>query len=187
MSIATLKKKTSYKYNNSSVGHTQFSLNGGHRNQGYIGQTSLSRSVVKTPMKGIVARGHGGHNGLYPQRNILPSDITSLNDPTKVKPSVVSSNGMIKQRYRWIKRPLPFSVFKPKKMDECKFDIVKDKIINSCYKIVIQNVNKATLQQNIPIVNCKTNIGNQFIDLKCKTNIGTTSIGTKLTNGVSCN
>ena len=60
MSIATLKKKTIYKYNNSSVGHTQFSLNGGYRNQGFVGQTSLSRSLIKTPMKGNIIRGHGG-------------------------------------------------------------------------------------------------------------------------------
>ena len=60
MSIATLKKKTMYKYNNSSVGHTQFSINGGYRSQGFVGQTSLSRSFLKTPMKGNVICGHGG-------------------------------------------------------------------------------------------------------------------------------
>ena len=49
MSIATLKRKTQTKYNNMSVGSTQgFSLNGGFRNQGYVGQTSLSRSLSRT-------------------------------------------------------------------------------------------------------------------------------------------
>ena len=114
MSIATLKKKTMYKYNNSSVGHTQFSLNGGYRSQGFVGQTSLSRSIIKTPMKGNVVRGHGGVNGTYQQHENFTSDVTSLNDSTQIKNTVVSTNGMIKTKYKWIKRPLPFSVLKPK-------------------------------------------------------------------------
>lgn len=44
MSLATLKKKSAAKYNNMSVGTPQFSLYGGHRNQGWVGQSSrLSR------------------------------------------------------------------------------------------------------------------------------------------------
>jgi len=55
MSIATLKRKTQTQYNNMSVGSkTGFSLNGTHRSQGYIGQTSLSRSLPKTLMKGNI-------------------------------------------------------------------------------------------------------------------------------------
>ena len=45
MSLATLKKKTEAKYKNLSVGLPQFSINGSLRNQGYVGQTSLSRSL----------------------------------------------------------------------------------------------------------------------------------------------
>ena len=61
MSIATLKRKTQAKYNNMSVGNTHgFSINGTHRNQGYVGQTSLSRSLPRTLMKGNAVRGHGG-------------------------------------------------------------------------------------------------------------------------------
>ena len=42
MSIATLKRKTFAKYNNSSVQSNEgFSINGMYRNQGYVGQTSL--------------------------------------------------------------------------------------------------------------------------------------------------
>ncbi len=59
MSLATLKKKTAHKYKNNSVSQSQFSLNGTTRNQGYIGQTSLSRTIIKTPMKGVSVRGHG--------------------------------------------------------------------------------------------------------------------------------
>ena len=36
MSIVALKRKTAAKYNNSSVGVPQFSINGGYRNQGWV-------------------------------------------------------------------------------------------------------------------------------------------------------
>jgi hypothetical protein len=71
MSIATLKKKSYAKYNNSSVGQKQFSINGTTRNQGWVGQTSLSRS--------------------YPMTQNIVSGINSLNDNTIVKPSVLGT------------------------------------------------------------------------------------------------
>jgi hypothetical protein len=46
MSLATLKRKTAAKYNNSSVGHANFSLNGTHRSQGYVGQNLRSESCM---------------------------------------------------------------------------------------------------------------------------------------------
>lgn len=113
MSIVTLKKKTNAKYNNSSVGVAQFSLNGTLRNQGYVGQTSRSRSLPKTPMKGNVICGHGGCCGTYAIKPIVQSAVTSLNDPTVVKSSVLSTNGMIDTKYRWINRPSPYTVVKP--------------------------------------------------------------------------
>lgn len=96
MSITTLKKKTNAKYNNSSVGQKQFSINGTTRSQGWIGQTSLSRSFPMTPMKGNVARGHGGCCGTYYQAPNVISGITCLNDNTIVKPSVLGT------RQHWI-------------------------------------------------------------------------------------
>ena len=48
MSLATLKKKTQAKYKNNSVNKSTFSLNGTTRNQGYVGQTSLSRTFVRS-------------------------------------------------------------------------------------------------------------------------------------------
>lgn len=178
MSIATLKKKTLHKYNNSSVGQSQFSLNGGYRSQGFVGQTSLSRSLVKTPMKGNVVRGHGGKDGTYIQHSNFTSDIVSLNDSTQIKQSVVSTESMIKQRYKWIKRPLPFSVFKPKNIDPCKFNIVKDKIVNVCSKVMM------TTGVTIP-VNCRTKVGITST-MNCSSKLGTTSIGTKFSNGLTC-
>ena len=83
MSIATLKKKTLTKYNNMSVGTQGFSLNGGFRNQGYVGQTSLSRSV------------------------------TSTEDPKIIKKSVLGTSGMLSSKYRWIRRPQPYATVKP--------------------------------------------------------------------------
>lgn len=114
MSLATLKRKTQVKYNNMSVGSkTGFSLNGTHRSQGYVGQTMLSRSLPKTPMKGNVAKGHGGCCGKYPVHGIIQSAVTSVNDPKIVKSSVMHTQGMLRTHYRWIWRPQPYSTTKP--------------------------------------------------------------------------
>lgn len=110
MSIVTLKRKTFAKYNNNSVNTPHgFSLNGTHRNQGYIGQTSLSRSFPRTPMKGNVAKGHGGCCGKYFQGHIIQSAVNSEEDPTVVKTSSLNTRGLIDTKYRWIRRPLPFT------------------------------------------------------------------------------
>lgn len=99
MSIATLKKKTLSKYNNVSVNSaTGFSLNGTFRNQGYVGQTSLSRSFPRTPMKGITPRGHGGCCGQYYVGPIIQSGVTSTEDSTVVKVSVINTRGMLAER-----------------------------------------------------------------------------------------
>jgi hypothetical protein len=95
MSIATLKRKTQAKYNNISVGQDGFSLNGTHRSQGYVGQTSISRSLPRTPMNGPVARGYGGN---YSMGRIVQSAVTSLNDPTVVKQSVINTRGMLDEK-----------------------------------------------------------------------------------------
>lgn len=109
MSIATLKKKTQAQYNNMSVGSKHgFSLNGTHRSQGYVGQTMLSRSLPKTLMKG-----HGGLFGTYHKAPVVLSAVTSLNNPTVVKPSVLGTNGMLNTHFRWIRRPQPYSTVKP--------------------------------------------------------------------------
>lgn len=110
MSIVTLKRKTQAKYNNNSTNSPNgFSLNGTHRNQGYIGQTSLSRSFPSTPMRGNVARGHGGCCGKYSQGHIIQSAVNSTEDPMVVKSSSLNTRGLIDTKYRWIRRPQPFS------------------------------------------------------------------------------
>jgi hypothetical protein len=122
MSLATLKKKTNAQYHNMSVGSkTGFSLNGVHRSQGYVGQTSLSRSLPRTLMNGNVARGHGGCCGQFRKVPIVQSGVQSLENmhapgtplPNQVKSSVLTTQGMIEQKYRWINRPFPYSSVKP--------------------------------------------------------------------------
>lgn len=100
MSLATLKKKTQSKYRNSSVGLQQFSLNGTRRLQGYIGQTSLSRSLPRTPAGGAYAKGHGGCCGTHPSDAAITSAVTNNNDSSVVKSSVLSSKGMLAKRLR---------------------------------------------------------------------------------------
>jgi len=99
MSIATLKKKTQAQYNNNSVGERIFSLNGTRRSQGYVGQTSLSRSLPKTLMNGPTMRGHGGCCGKYYMTNIIQSAVTSLNDPDVIKSSVMNTLGMVDSKF----------------------------------------------------------------------------------------
>jgi hypothetical protein len=122
MSIATLKKKTQAQYNNMSVGSTTgFSLNGVHRNQGYVGQTSLSRSLPRTLMHGNVPRGHGGCCGKFPLVPVVQSAVQSLENqhapgtplPNTIKSSVINTQGMIAEKYRWVNRPYPYSSVKP--------------------------------------------------------------------------
>jgi hypothetical protein len=100
MSIATLKRKTQAKYNNMSVNSEHgFSLNGTRRSQGYIGQTSLSRSLPRTLMRDGVPRGHGGCCGTFKNFPIISSAVTSLNDPNIVKPSTINTLGMLEEKY----------------------------------------------------------------------------------------
>jgi hypothetical protein len=113
MSIATLKRKTQTQYNNMSVGERQFSINGTHRSQGYVGQTSLSRSLPRTLMKGNVAIGHGGCCGKFKKTPIVQSAVISVENPNVVKSSVLGTSGMISTKYAWIKRPQPYTSVKP--------------------------------------------------------------------------
>lgn len=102
MSIYTLKRKTDASYRTMSTGQVCFSLNGGHRSQGYVGQTSLSRSLPRTLMHGDTARGSSACCGKYISVPIVSSGILDMNISTTTKKSVVSSRGRIVKRYPWI-------------------------------------------------------------------------------------
>ena len=82
-----------------SVGSHGFSLNGTHRSQGWVGQTMLSRSLPRTPMKGNTPKGYGGCCGTYDKRHgIIQSGVYYMNDPNVVKPSVSTNKGMLEER-----------------------------------------------------------------------------------------
>ena len=97
MSIATLKKKTQAQYKNLSAGRPHFSINGTLRNQGYVGQTSLSRFTSRTLYNGIYPRGHGGCCGTFKIGQTVRSGILPLNNPNVIKSSVISSKGMLEE------------------------------------------------------------------------------------------
>lgn len=102
MSLAVLKRKSQAKYNNMSANSsTGFSLNGTHRNQGYVGQTSLSRTIIHTPHKGATPKGHGGCCGAYPVNIIKNSTICSTEDANVVKSSSINTHGLIDTKYKW--------------------------------------------------------------------------------------
>lgn len=114
MSIVTLKRKTQVQYNNMSVGQNAFSLNGARRSAGYVGQDMLGRSLLRSLSKNGALKGHGGCCGNYPKHEIkMTPEMCCLNNPAIVKPSSLSTNGMLMSRYRWIRRPQPYSTTKP--------------------------------------------------------------------------
>lgn len=112
MSLAVLKKKTASKYNNNSVG-TKFSINGTYRNQGYVGQTSLSRTLIHTPKTGTTPQGHGSCCNTYSVQDIKNSSCCSTEQNHVIKSSVLSTSGMLSKKHRWLKRPHPYSTTKP--------------------------------------------------------------------------
>jgi hypothetical protein len=114
MSIATLKRKTQAKYNNSSVGQQGFSLNGTRRSAGYVGQDMLGRSLIRSLSKNGALRGHGGCCGKYPINQVKTSpEMACLNNSAIIKSSSMNTNGLIMSKYRWIRRPQPYSSTKP--------------------------------------------------------------------------
>ena len=110
MSIVALKRKTLTQYNNMSTGQPQFSLNGTRRIQGYVGQNIISRNLQKTPVKHS-----GGCCGKYPVGHVVLNGLTSMDDVTVVRPSVMNTSGLIemKYNYKWLRRPYPCSIVKP--------------------------------------------------------------------------
>jgi hypothetical protein len=116
MSIVTLKKKTMAKYNNMSANAPSggFSLNGSFRGQGYVGQSTQSRTLVRSLAKGATLRGgHGGCCGKYVTAALIfPSELQHLDDANHIRPSSLTSKGQIATKYRWIGRPDPFSTVK---------------------------------------------------------------------------
>jgi hypothetical protein len=86
-------------------GPVGFSLNGGHRNVGYVGKT-YQMSKMGTPFRGTFpCWTSGGQGGTYklslPVFNV--NEVIVLGDQYKyIKPSVLSTKGMLQKRYKWI-------------------------------------------------------------------------------------
>ncbi len=105
MSVVALKRKIN-AMKNQSTGQQGFSINGTTRNQGYIGQSLQSRSLIHTPYKGAEPIGHGGCCGAYSMNVIEPSEICCLEDSKVVKPSVLNTRGMLANKYKWLNKPV---------------------------------------------------------------------------------
>lgn len=89
-----------------------FSINGGYRNVGAVGPTNLGRSVTRTPFRGTEPVGHGGCCGTY-KRAIFNSGSCSANNNNYIKPSVLSTKGMLDKKYKWFNSNGPTWVVKP--------------------------------------------------------------------------
>lgn len=84
-------------------GGVGFSINGGNRNVGYVGQT-MNMGKNGTSYKGIYPRGAGGCCGNYynAQPVMNSARVNTLGDQYKyIKPSVLSTRGMLRKKYRW--------------------------------------------------------------------------------------
>jgi len=111
MSIATLKHKTTRGGNPradpiSGIGSKGFSLNGGYRNIGAVGQFRMVSNVTRTPFRGTQPMGHGGFDGEYYNH---PSNSGSCctNDDSIIKHSSLTTAGLIDEKYKWTKSQYP--------------------------------------------------------------------------------
>jgi hypothetical protein len=89
----------------SHYGPSGFSLQGAHRSIP-VGK-DMKFSQQGTRFRGIHPIGHGGHNGHYfkaePLLNAGDGIITVAGNQWEfIKPSVLSTNGMLKKRFRWV-------------------------------------------------------------------------------------
>lgn len=85
-------------------GPNGFSINGGHRNVGYVGK-SYQMSKSGTPFRGLHPMGWGGQGGNYFQAQpVLNSqEVDTLGTQYQyIKPSTLSTRGMLEQKYRYL-------------------------------------------------------------------------------------
>jgi hypothetical protein len=89
-----------------AAGDSGFSINGGTRNVGYIGKSSAF-SKNGTPFYGQFPIGNGGVCGKYPSPQPL-LNFPQVRGDTQgrqfafIKPSVLSTKGMLEKKYKWI-------------------------------------------------------------------------------------
>lgn len=87
-----------------NYGPVGFSLNGTHRNIGYVGQ-NMRMSKQGTPFRGVYPMGSGGCCNTYAQPQPLLNVIDALplgDQYMYVKQSVLSTKGMLAKKYRYL-------------------------------------------------------------------------------------
>jgi hypothetical protein len=88
-------------------GPVGFSINGGRRSKGYIGKSS-AMSKNGTPYRGqFPCWISGGRGGRYPMNNQVFNSplVKAINEGSQaafIKPSVLSTKGMLEKKYMWI-------------------------------------------------------------------------------------
>jgi len=96
-----------------SVSQPLFSLNGTRRNQGFIGQTSLSRSLPRTLIRNGGYRNYGGCCGSFPIGQLVQSSIANTEDTSVVKISTKNTLGLLHvEKYQCLWRPAPYTTVK---------------------------------------------------------------------------
>ena len=98
MSIVALKRNS--RRFQEPISARGFSLNGGHRNIGQVGVTNLAKSVTRTPFRGAIPMGHGGHLGKY-QVAVYNSGSCSANDPNIIKLSTKNTKGHYFESFKY--------------------------------------------------------------------------------------
>ena len=170
MSLVTLKNK-SYRYENKISGKNKlgFSITGGRRNQGWVGQDSLSRHLIKTPFRGTEPIGYGGKNGKY-IRSFVQTSTYNTNDPLIIKRSAMNTNGLLLSSIKH-----PTNVFNDCDKNKCKKIWVKDfEPLNHSQSGYIKNIKINTVCKP-----CKPESFDDINPVSCKCLIQSTFPGGK--------
>ena len=141
---------------NSSCG---FSINGVHRNDhsgvgknmAFSKHLSKSTTVKLKNTKMPIWKGTGGSNGQY-NSNVAGIYQTCCSDTKTVKPSVLSYNGGIASKKKWIKLTLPSYVYE-------SYGITNPPYYNETFKVSCNN-----WVQNIGNQMVETNTQNQYVN-----------------------
>lgn len=108
MSIVALKRNSRrFKAPISGRGKNGFSLCGGTRNQGWVGQGVRGRALGGTPFRGVVPIGNGGCCGKYVV-NVVNSAACCTNDASIIKKASINQPGYI-SRSLTPRSTVPFS------------------------------------------------------------------------------
>lgn len=163
MSIVTLKNKSRINRRISPIsgkGIDGFSLNGGYRNIGAVGQFRLISNNTRTPFKGTEPMGNGGSGGKY-YNNPLNSGSCCTNDNTIIKQSSKNNAGMIDTKYKWTKSTYPNYWVQE---DDNSYSITKDQ--STYIKNLTQQVGASVFINVQSNGNCNTVIDSPYSNYK---------------------